>query len=48
MARYKIEIDKCVGRNFLKVVDSTYVHVNAKNMAEADEKLDGLLEEEPG
>lgn len=48
MARYRIDIDKCVGKNHLKVVDSTFIHVNASNMAEADQKLDKLLEEEPG
>lgn len=48
MARYRIEIDKCKGKYPLKVVDSTFIHVNAPNMREADSKLDTLLEPEPG
>ena len=47
MARYRIEIDKCLERS-LKVVDTVSIHVNAPNMQEADNKLDKLLTEEPG
>ena len=48
MARYRIEVDKCVGKKPLKVVDTAILHVNAPNMREADNKLDKLLTEEPG
>ena len=54
MARYKIEIDKCISKGLAndkhrwEVVDSTVLHVNAPNMYEADYKLNKLLPADDG